>query len=165
MKTIAQKKAKINGWIEEYKKRIQDYKLKYGNKSFKALHYQRSCIFKIQSWRLELKSLNKKQMIDKFAIAKFILLKSNEYFGKKITFGKDGKGSNLEYNPERYFVSKFIVDNGLGGEQSAIALKSDQNRLYSRRDMLTKSKEHKNAYRAYKLTMLAELESAGITYK
>ena len=165
MKTIAQKKAKINGWIKQYQDRIEVYKAKYGEHSFKAELYQKSCLFKIASWRKDLAALNKRKMIDKFVVAKFILLKSEDYFGHKITFGRDGKRSNLDQDEARYYISKFIVDSGLCGEDSCIAIKATRNRMYQRRDILTSSNEHKNAYRAYRLTIEAELLANEIQWR
>lgn len=165
MKTIAQKKAKINGWIKEYQNRIEMYKGKYGEHSFKAELYQKSCLFKIASWRKELLSLSKRNTIDKFSVAKFILLASEEYFARKINFGRDGKRANLDQDEARYYVSKFIVDKGLCGEDSCIALKATRNRMYQRRDILTKSVEHKNAYRAYRLTIEAQLLANQIQWR
>jgi len=165
MQTIAQKKAKINGWIKEYQNRIEKYKQKYGEDSFKSKLYQRSCFFKIASWRKDIEALNKRNMIDKFAVAKFILSKSEEYFGRKINFGRDGKRANLNQDEARYYLSKFIVDSGLCGEDSCIALKATRNRMYQRRDILTKSIEHKNTYRAYRLTIEAQLLANKIQWR
>jgi len=165
MQTIAQKKAKINGWIKQYQDRIESYKAKYGEHSFKAELYQKSCLFKIASWRKELLSLSKRNTIDKFVVAKFILLKSEDYFGHKITFGRDGKRANLDKDEARYYVSRFIVDSGLCGEDSCIALKATRNRMYQRRDILARDKKHRNAYRAYRLTIESELLANKIQWR
>lgn len=165
MKTIAQKRAKINGWIKEYEKRVGVYKLKYGGQSNISKFQAQRCGYKIKIWRNQLKEVTKQHLINKKIVAKFVYKKTCEYFGSDINLNAQMRWGSLGRKPQNYYISKFLVDYGLISDDSMIHIKSLKRSMYWRRDALTKSNEHKNSYRAYKLAMQVELEAAAIIYK
>lgn len=165
MQSVAQKKARINGWIKEYEKRIEQHKVNYGETSRLGYLHIMLCKNKIKSWKQKLKTLTKEKQINKVQVCKFVYEKSCEYFGVRIYFDKEGSAGSIDKKPERYYVSKFLVDSGLTDQYSCHAIGGYIRSFYPRRNELTKRKDHKNSYRAYKLTMESELQANNIQYK
>lgn len=153
MQTIAQRKARLNGWIKTYEDRIEMYKTKYGPKSMKGSGYIRYCKFKIEGWRKQYAKLDKmRSTLDKASVVKFILAKTEEYFGEPVVYSKS-RHDNADNSPGKYYLSKFIVDKGLCSADSCAAINTRERAVYARRDSLTSNKEHKNSYRAFRIYM------------
>lgn len=164
MNTIAKRKARLNGWIKTYQDRIEQAKQTYGAYSVKFKVTEKYLKFKINGWQKEYQKLCKAKAVDKAKICKFIEQKTIEYFGEPLVYDNN-RYFNIDNTPNKYYISKFIVDNGLASDESAFALGTKIRAMRNRRDALTENKDHKNAYRAYKLTMESELQAAKIVYK
>ena len=162
MQTIAQNKAKINGWIKQYQKRIEEYKKKYGEYSFKYELYKKSCVYKIKSWEKELSLFEKKK--DYTKAIQFILDKTNKYFVTKVKWDKS-RSVNIDTNPEKYYICRFLVEAGLNGITCEKVLKTTVRNIYQKREVCSKTTKHKNTYRAYRLTIEAALKAENIIYK
>lgn len=156
MQSIAQRKARLNGWIKTYEQRIIEAKLKYGEYSVKFKATSRYLSFKIKGWQKEYQKLSRSNIIDKVKVCLFIKEKTIEYFEQPLIYD-NSRYFNLDNTPNKYYISKYIVDKGLASEDSAIALGTKIRSMRQRRDVLTSMKPHKDAYRAYKLSMDAEL--------
>ena len=146
--TIAQKKAKLNGWIKEYELRIEKYKKEYGERSFKYSILKKSCIHKIASWGKEIKNLekikNNKPLIKKYQLF------AEDYFGVILVFN-GSRNYNIHNYPIKYFLVKFLVECGFGGKQIHEVLHCGENTVYRNRESATNYiKKDKNLRLEYK---------------
>ena len=164
MNTIAKRKARLNGWIKTYQDRIEQAKQTYGAYSVKFKLTEKYLKFKINGWQKEHQKLSKSNVLDKVKICKFIEQKTLEYFGEPLVYDNN-RYFNIDNTPNKYYISKFIVDSGLASEESANALGTKIRAMRKRRDALTNNQEHKNAYRAYRLTIESELQAEKIIFK
>lgn len=165
MQTIAQRKARLNGWIKTYEDRIEQYKVKYGPRSMKGGNYIRYCKFKIEGWKKQYAKLAKsKSVIDKALVVKFILAKTEEYFGEPVVYS-NLRNVNVDIAPGKYYLSKFIVDKGLCSDDSCAAIKTKTRSAYQRRDTLTADKNHKNRYRTFRIFMEEALSNSKLKYQ
>lgn len=164
MNTIAKRKARLNGWIKTYQDRIEQAKKAYGAYSVKFKLTEKYLKFKINGWQKEHQNLSKSNVLDKVKICKVIEQKTIEYFGEPLVYDNN-RYFNIDNTPNKYYISKFIVDIGLASEESAHALGTKIRAMRKRRDALTNNQEHKNAYRAYRLTIEAELQAEKILFK
>lgn len=162
MRTIAQQKARINGWIKTYEQRMEQYKQAYGYDSIAARIQVQRCRYRIRLWKQQIERLSNSKAITKQEVVKKVLELTETYFEQKLTYNR---GHKIETAPLKYYISKFVVDNGLLNKYTASILQTASRKAYERRDVLTHNKEHKNAYRAYRLTIEAELKAANIIYK
>lgn len=162
MRTIAQKKARIKGWIKEYKNRINLYKEKHPPYSRQLKVLLLNCNDKIKKWESELDKLGYKQ--DYTKLIQFILLKTNEYFLREVQWN-GSRSININTNPEKYYLCRFIVELGVNGVYAQNVLGTTVRNIYEKREVCAKAEKHKNSYRAYKLTMEAELQANNIQYK
>ena len=162
MQTIAQKKARINGWIKTYEDRMKSYVEKYGYDSIESRIQCQRCRYRIRLWKQQLDRLNNSKFIVKQNVVQRVLEFTETYFEKKL---KDEKGYTLNNSPIKHYISKFIVDNGLLSKHTASIIKTTTRETYKRRDKLTENKDHKNNYRAYRLTIEAQLLANKIQYK
>ena len=162
MRTIAQQKARINGWIKTYEQRMEQYKQTYGYDSVAARIQVQRCRYRIRLWKQQYERLSKSKAMTKQEIVSKVLELTETYFEQKLEYNR---GYSLDKAPLKYYISKFVVDNGLINKYTAILLHTTPRKAYERRDKLTSNQEHKNAYRAYRLTIEAELQAANIIYK
>jgi len=162
MQTIAQRKARLNGWIKTYEQRMEQYKQTYGKDSIPARIQVQRCRYKIRLWKQQIDRLNLSKVITKQEIVSKILELSERYFEQKLEYNR---GYSLYKAPLKYYISKFVVDNGLINKYTAIILHTTPRKAYERRDVLTYNHEHKTYYRAYRLTIESELEGLNIIYK
>lgn len=162
MQSIAQRKARINGWIKTYEQRMEQYKQTYGYDSVAARIQVQRCRYKIRAWKEQLDRISKSKAITKKEIVCKVLELSERYFEQKLEYNR---GYSLDKAPLKYYISKFVVDNALLNKYTAILLHTTPRKAYERRDKLTYSQEHKNQYRAYRLTIESELQALNIIYK
>jgi hypothetical protein len=152
--TIAQKKARLNGWIKEYQGRIERYKLEHGERSFRYNLLKKSCDFKIQSWGKDISNLekikNNKPLIKKYQLF------AEDYFGVILVF-KGTRDVNIYNYPIKYFLVKFLIECGFGGKQIHEVLNCSERALYSNRDSATRyikeDKELRLEYKKFKKRM------------
>lgn len=162
MDTIAQKKARINGWIKEYEKRIEEYKEKYGYESRKFVMFRNNCKWKIKDWKKKYQELSKPRL-DKIYVVKAILGKSKEYFISDLEYNR---GYSLDMSPFKYYIAKLVQDLGLNNKYTARqVLKSEYRKVIERRDVLTKNKEHKSPYKTYREKIIKHLKDNKIKYE
>ena len=146
--TIAQKKAKINGWIKEYESRIEKYKIEHGERSFRYSILKKSCEHKIISWKKDIANLNK--IKDNKPLIKKYQLFAEDYFGVILVF-KGTRDINIYNYPIKYFLIKFLVECGFGSTQTHQVLNCGERTLYRNRDATTEYfKKDKNLRIEYK---------------
>lgn len=162
MKSIAQRKAQINGWIKTYEQRMEQYKQTYGYDSVAARIQVQRCRYRIRLWKQQIYRLNSSKAITKQEVVSKVLELTETYFEQKLEYNR---GYSLDKAPLKYYISKFIVDNGLINKYTAIILHTAPRKAYERRDVLTYNQDHNISYRAYRLTVEAELKAANILYK
>jgi hypothetical protein len=148
--TLAQRKAKINGWIKEYEKRLKLYEKKYGKYSLKYKTTSQLIKQKISLWKLQYDKIGK---IDKSDSIKKIVLISEEYYLGSVKFSKKGGLSNV--SEHRSFLCKFLIDANYGGRKCGELLKTSRENLLVIRNNTTKSisesTELRERYKLYKL--------------
>lgn len=162
MQSIAQRKARINGWIKTYEQRMEQYKQTYGYDSVAARIQVQRCRYRTRLWKQQIDRLNSSKAITKQEVVGKVLELTERYFEQKLEYNR---GYTLDKAPLKYYISKFVVDNGLINKYTAILLHTAPRKAYERRDVLTYNQEHKNTYRAYRLTIESELEALNIIYK
>lgn len=147
--TLAQRKAKINGWIKEYKKRLKIYEKKYGKYSLKYKFTSQLINQKIGLWKLQHDKIGK---IDKSDNIKKIVLISEEYYLGNVKFSK--KGGLLNVSEHRSFLCKFLIDANYGGRRCGELLNTTKENLLFIRNNTTKnisqSIELREKYKLYK---------------
>jgi len=153
------RRAKINGWIAEYEKRIEQYKVKYGEKSFLFRHHNERCQYRIRAWKQEYKLLSEKQ--DFSEMLGLIISFTTEYFGKSIK-GKALRTKTLEEEKHKYYICKFVVDLHVYDGTRAKSFPIPRSTVYLRRDQVTewikRNPKNRANYNGYKNHLRGFLE-------
>jgi hypothetical protein len=129
-------KSKVREWIRLYEKRLEQYRIKYGERNFKFKHHKKLINHKIKEWNVLLKASEIKP--NKAMIARKLVIEAKKQFGVDVIgAAKVGFGSKFEDSKYIYFMSKYFVDIKLV-QVSSNVLKIVPNTMYCRRRMVNK---------------------------
>lgn len=145
-------KSRVKEWIRLYEKRLEKYRIKYGERNFRFKHHQRLIHYKIKEWKNLLKASDTKP--NKAAICKKIIKEAERHYSTKVTgVTKIGFGSTFEHSMYKYFISKYFVDNKLV-QVSSKYLGISRYAIYSRRLLVNKwmekSTENRRKYSEFR---------------
>ena len=105
-RTITQQRAKINGFISEYEKRLKGYADKYGTQSDNYRVRLAGISTKINLWREDLRNMEKPQA--KYDRCNEVVRLAVEYYGGPINISK--LPFCTAYPEEVLFIAKYIVE-------------------------------------------------------
>lgn len=113
-KTIAQTRARLNGYIAEYEKRLQGYAEKHGTQSDNYRVRLAGITAKVRIWKDDLKRLDAPQA--KYDQCNKVISLAGDYYGYPINVEK--LRFCTAYPEEVLFIAKYIVEEiGPGSQQ------------------------------------------------
>lgn len=148
-KTIAQTRARLNGYITEYEKRLQDYADKYGTQSDNYRVRLAGVRVKINLWKEDLANLDAPQA--KYDRCLKVVDLAGEYFGAPVNIRK--LRFCTAYPEEVLFIAKFIVEEVGPGSRQKIGGLYRQSWAYRRdyvADAMGKDPQIRRRYKVFK---------------
>jgi len=158
-------RSKIKEWIRLYTKRLEIYRAKYGEKSFKYKHHKSLINHKIKDWEKLLVTTENHPR--KAYIAKRIISRTECAYNVKI-FGQLKKGGyqQVTENLPCHFVCKYLVEASLiivSHKPLGIGRDAVYNRRAKINKWLQESEANRKQYTDYKKSMDAYVNTISAT--